>query len=115
VSPEKFFGESVEIAGEIETIYGPGVFRLGAAGVANAKKILVVEKARVREVMGQGDVVVVNGIVRELREPEIEREIGYELDEAVEIDEGGRAVIVANSVEVVEHEETAGDNLGGAR
>ncbi len=107
--PKAFAGKTVTVTSEVEEVYSPFAFRLdeqqpAAGGIDNDLLVIGAKGAKTWAFDDQwlNDTVRVTGTVRVFKVEEIEREFGYDLDEARFEQWENKPVLVASSVERVE-------------
>lgn len=102
-NPGEFYGDRVVVRGRVIESVEPGVFRIENDGV----RLLVVSVEQIPQIVtgdtkavNVGDVIRVNGEVREFSKEEIEKDVDYGIDEEYFGDYGGDPAVLAYSVEV---------------
>lgn len=107
-----YVGKTVTVEGWVERTYGANSFRLDEDSVFTGgidNDLLVVGKAGVIPTglkFGDADAKArVTGTVRRVVIAEIERELGIDLQPEIETEFRDKAVLVANSIQVVERDE----------
>jgi hypothetical protein len=106
--PKAFVGKTVTVTSEVEEVYSPFAFRLdeqklAAGGIDNDLLVIGTKGSTAWAFDDQwlNDSVQVTGTVRLFKLEEIEREFGYDLDEARFKDWTNKPVLVASSIERV--------------
>jgi hypothetical protein len=108
-NPAAFYGRSVVVSGEVDEILGPRAFTIEDDDPVGADELLIVT-ARERpalvprlaqEPLADDDSVQVRGPVRRFNLAEFEREIGFDLDDALFADWDGRPAIIARSLQLL--------------
>lgn len=100
-APERFYGKKVSLVGEVDEIYNNRAFELDGTGWAFNDNITVLTKTPVGfggAALTGDDEVVVTGTVRPFVAAEVERDLGWDIGEGVEIKLTRRPVIVADSI-----------------
>lgn len=104
-NPDDYVGRTVTVAGEIEEILAPQVFRLGGEDFYGGELVVISEKPIPRPTRRRDntlvyrDIVQVTGVVRRLNSAQLEQELGWELGPKVEKElEEAETVVVASSV-----------------
>lgn len=120
--PHQFIGKRVTLTGEVDTVHGPQAFELEGEGLIFDEEILVLTRSPVRlagDMLEDEDDVIVTGTVRMLVVADIERELGWDLDPALETQWQNKPVLVAEAISKVseyarwsEGEEQEGTRLG---
>lgn len=103
-APDKYFGQTVTVRGEVQKILTPMSFVLDDDGPDLGKDLLVFSpKAGTPTTIDENwrdQTVQVTGTVGKMTVVEIEREVGWDLDPQVEAEvESAGAVLIARSVE----------------
>ena len=109
--PEQFVGRSVTVVADVEEVFGPRAFALDedaplAGGIDNDLLVLGRDTRGLDEIDDQwlDNKVKVTGTVARSAVVEVEREIGWDLQPEIETElEGKGAVLIAESIERVEH------------
>ena len=99
-SPERFYGKSLRVAGEVNEVYSDRAFELEGGGWF-ADRITVLTKTPVNiggVHLAKDDEIVVFGTVRPFVAAEVERDIGWNIGPDVQTKIGKRPVIVADSI-----------------
>jgi hypothetical protein len=107
--PAAFYGKEVTIDGEVVDSLGPRAFVLGEREGLDTARVLVLGAAALPVAEGRSedapflddDEVQVSGMVRPFRQDELERELGFDLDDAVFADWENEPTLVATSVQLV--------------
>lgn len=102
LNPTWYAGMTVTLEGEVEEVYGPGLFVLANEDLFS-DEIVVSSRSQTR--LEEGAEVVVTGTVRAFTVVEMEREYGWDLDPQIEAElEGVGALLEASTVSVIEPE-----------
>ena len=111
-NPADVYGKSVIVSGEVKDLRGPRAFTIGGEDWFSGK-LLVLAAEPLPTVKGRdgntqlapGDLVQVSGPVRRLVIADVEKEIGFDLDPALEKEFENKPVVVvkAKSVQVTPH------------
>ena len=104
-SPLRFLGRSATVIGKVDEVFDERAFELEGDGLLWPKKLLVVAKAPVRfgpTRLASDEELVVSGTVRQMEPGELDRELGQRVDPALAVRYRGKAVLVADSVRLVE-------------
>lgn len=108
-NPERFFGQTVTVDGEVNVVHSPNAFTIAEDATLDLGEILVLhDRPLTRELREEVERVRVTGTVREFTRTEIERDLGLELDDQLAEDFEGRPVIVARSVRALDAEAAPG-------
>lgn len=107
--PAAFYGKEVTIDGEVVDSLGPRAFVLGEREGLETTRVLVLGAEALPVAEGRSedapflddDEVQVSGMVRPFRQDELERELGFDLDDAAFADWENEPAIVATSVQMV--------------
>jgi hypothetical protein len=105
-NPQEYYGQDVNVSGEVGELIGPNAFTIGTQDAAAGGTLLVVGAKQLPNVIEGGeelasdDVVQARGTVREFNVTEIEDEIGYGLDDGLFEEFEGEPAIVANAVDM---------------
>jgi len=103
-TPERYYGKTVRLAGEVDEIYGDRAFELEGNEWAFDDNITVLTKTPVGfggAALNDDDEVVVVGKVRPFVAADVERDVGWDISPDVEIKLTKRPVIVAESIRKV--------------
>lgn len=111
-NPANVYGKSVIVSGAVKDLRGPRAFTIGGDDWSSGK-LLILAAEPLPTVKGRdgntqlaaGDLVQVSGPVRRLVVADIEREIGFDLEPALEKEFEGKPVVVvrAKAVQVTPH------------
>lgn len=107
--PMRFRGKRVQLNGEIARVYGPRAFALEGEGVWWDDEILVVTRVPVTiggSTLTEDDEVRVAGTVKTLTVAEVERDLGWDLEEELEVKFRDKPVLVADTIRVSDAEVT---------
>jgi len=107
--PAAYYGKEVTITGEVSRSLGGRAFVLGEDSALNPKRVLVLGADALPVAEGRsadnpfqdGDTVQVSGPVRPFRQDELERDLGFDLDDATFADWENEPAIIATSVQLV--------------
>lgn len=105
-NPANFYGQSVNLTGEVDDIYGVQAFSLDGTGIVN-DKVLVISRNALIPVGGAGDDylydtgdrVQVQGTVRSFQIDDIERDLGIDLVDSMFMGWEGKPVVIAEIVD----------------
>lgn len=100
-SPERFYGKTVRLAGEVDEVYGDRAFELEGTEWALNDNIIVLTKTPVRfggMALSSDDEIVVFGTVRPFVVADVERDLGWDIGSDVEVKISKRPVIVAETI-----------------
>jgi hypothetical protein len=103
-APSQYVGRSITLAGKVENVRNNRSFTLEGDEWFVDDELLVVTKSPVKIGIGtefQGSDVVVTGTVRNLVIAEIERDLGWDLEQELETRFRDKPVLVADSIRVV--------------
>ena len=108
-NPADFYGQSVNLTGSVEDIYGVQAFSLDGSGIVN-DKVLVISRNALIPVGGagddylydSGDRVHVQGTVRSFRLDEVERDLNIDLVDSMFMGWEGKPVVIAESVDTAQ-------------
>lgn len=103
--PDRFIGKEVTVTGEVDDVYSDRSFELEGNDWLFDREILILTRSPMNLTSGPfvaDDEVIVTGTVRYFHTAEIEREVGWDLDAAIETEWSSKPVIVANSVRKVQ-------------
>jgi osmotically-inducible protein OsmY len=106
-NPTKYVGRTVTVVSEVDEVFGPRAFKmdedtLAAGGIDNDLIVLSPKAGSLAHIDDQwlNDKVRVTGKVHRGAVVDIEREIGWDLDSAIEVElEEERPVLIAESIE----------------
>lgn len=104
----RYLGETVTVVGEAGDVHSERAFELEGDDWIFDEEVLVVAKSPVRlaaQRVAEDDDVIVTGTVRRMNRDEINRELGWEIDQGLADDWADKPVIVASSVR--SYEQTA--------
>ncbi len=104
--PERWYGQRVTVSGEINDVLGARAFTIGGEGFFDGDELLVVGARQMLAMQGrpanqpfsEDDIVQVTGPVRRFVLRDIEREIGFDLDDNLFADWEGRPAVVARNI-----------------
>lgn len=100
-SPDRFYGQTIAVEGEVEELYNGGAFTLDEEQLAGASDLLVIS-ANPSVAVNDDEDVVVTGVVRPFIRTEIEQEynLTWDLDvqEQLEAEYTDKPVLVATEV-----------------
>lgn len=104
--PARYYGQTVTVGGEIENIVGRRAFTVGGESFLGDPELLVVGASPLPAVAGrpadaglaENDLVTVTGPVRRFVVADVEREIGFDLDDNLFRDWEGKPAVVARNV-----------------
>ncbi len=104
-NPQEYYGQDVNVSGEVGEILRPRAFTIGTQDEAAGGTLLVVGAREMSQILeGQelegNEVAQVQGTVREFNITEIEDEIGADLDDGAFEEFEGEPVIVADTVDM---------------
>ena len=99
-NPQQYLGKRISVAGEVDEVLGPRVFKIDEANWADLDgEILVVMEAPLAALVSEEDPVTVTGTLRPFVDVQVEREWGWiDLQPEVEADFRRRHVLVASSI-----------------
>lgn len=103
-NPNAYIGQTVTVAGDVEEVFGPRVFTLDEETIAGNTDLLVLSPQRPElnlEAIDNNwlnDGVRVTGTVRRMVVADVERELGWDLDNELEVEYRDRPVIIAQSI-----------------
>ena len=99
--PAEYYGKQVTVTGEVTEIYSPRAFALESGGLID-ETILVVTKTPIQVLapmtLDVEDDIAVTGMVRQMVVADVEQELGWDLEETLEVEYQGKPVIVAQSL-----------------
>ena len=106
--PAAYYGRRVTVFGEVDEMIGPRAFTLADNDLVGDDELLVVGATRLPAVQGRAaeeplledDLVMATGPVRQFNLAEVEREVGFDLDDGLFRDWAGRPVLIARSLEL---------------
>jgi hypothetical protein len=104
-SPLAYVGRDVTVIGEVDKVLDERAFEIEGDGVIWPKKLLVLSRAPVRfgpTKLEPGVELVVGGTVRRMAPDEVERELGQSIDRELALRYRGQAILVADSVRLIE-------------
>jgi hypothetical protein len=103
-NPSEFYGDRVAVRGEVIEAVEPGAFRIENDG----SRLLVVGVEQISQIVdgdtkavNEGDLIKVNGEVREFEKEEIQQEVDYGIDDEYFGDYEGDPAVLAYSVRVI--------------
>lgn len=99
-NPQQYLGKHISIAGEVDEVLGPRVFKIDESNWADLDgEILVVMEAPLAALVSEEDPVTVTGTLRPFVDVQVEREWGWIGPQPeLEADFRSRPVLVARSV-----------------
>ena len=109
-NPDNYIGQTVTVISDIDAVRGPHMFKLDdeapmAGGIDNDLWVLSPQAANLANLDNQwlNNRVRVTGVVRRFMANDIEREIGWKLDQNARTDlENAKDVLIASSIERVQ-------------
>lgn len=104
-SPLRFLGRGATVIGKVDEVFDERAFELEGDGLLWSRKLLVVARAPVRfgpTRLARDEELVVSGTVRRMEPGELDGELGQRVDPALALRYRGKAVLVADSVRLVE-------------
>lgn len=105
-APNRFLGERHTLLGEVDEIYSDRAFMLEERGeIIDDDEVLVVTRQPIQLTgtrLKDGMQVFVTGTVKELIVPELEKELGWDLESKLELTWKGRPIVVADSIDAME-------------
>lgn len=103
--PEQSYGKRLQIAGEVDEVYGARAFALGGDDFFGDEMLVVtknpIAQARSRsaaEPIAEDDIVQVSGTLRPMVITEVERELGWDMQPELEAEFTSKPVFVADRV-----------------
>lgn len=98
--PQQYLGKRISVAGEVDEVLGPRVFKIDEANWADLDgEILVVMEAPLAALVSEEDPVTVTGTLRPFLDVHVEREWGWvDMQPELEADFRRRPVLVASSI-----------------
>lgn len=108
-NPANFYGQSVNLTGEVDDIYGVQAFSLDGTGIVN-DKVLVISRNALIPVGGAGDDylyntgdrVQVQGTVRSFQIDDIERDLSIDLVDSMFMGWEGKPVVIAEIIDTAQ-------------
>jgi hypothetical protein len=103
-APNRFYGKTVNVSGNVERVYSDRAFQLEGTGWAFDDNIMVLTKQPVSVAGGPlvaDDELIVTGTVRPFVVADIERDLGWDLQQDLEVRLSKRPVLVAESIRKV--------------
>lgn len=100
-SPGRFYGDRVQVSGEVDELFGERAFELEGTGWAFGDDITVLTRTPVKfdgDELRREDELVVMGIVRPFVVAEIERDLGWDLTPELEARLREHPVLVADAI-----------------
>jgi hypothetical protein len=107
--PMRFIGKRVRLSGEVGKVYNPRAFELKGEGIWWDDTMLVLTRGPISisgEMLAEDDEVTVAGVVNKLTVVELERDIGWDLQEELEVRLRDKPVLVADTISVSDAEAT---------
>lgn len=104
--PLSFYGKSVTLLGEVDTVFSDRAFELEGNDWLFDDEIIVVTRSPIRlglEPLADDDRVVVTGVVHRMELADFERELGWGPTETIEVEIEHRPVLVADSIHTTTH------------
>lgn len=103
-APQRYYGKTVTVTGDVDKIYNDRAFELEGTGWAFNDNITVLTKTPVR--MGAAQLakdteLIVTGTVRRFIETDVERDLGWDIGNEVTIHLKERPVLIADSIRMV--------------
>lgn len=103
-APSRFYGKTVHVSGEVEQVYSDRAFQLEGTDWAFDDNITVLTKQPVSVAGGPlvaDDELIVTGTVRPFVVADIERDLGWDLQQDLEIRLSKHPVLIAESIRKV--------------
>lgn len=103
--PSRYYGKQVTVSGEVETVYGPQAFRLEGEGLHWGDDIYVLTKSPVNlggVPLKEDQELVVRGKVQRFVKVDLERELGWTFDSALELKLREQPVVVASTISKID-------------
>ena len=107
--PMRFLGKRVMIRGEVGKVYNPRAFELEGEGIWWDDTMLVLTRAPISiggEMLAEDDEVTVSGVVNKLTVVDVERDIGWDLQQELEVKFRDKPVLVADTISVSDAQAT---------
>jgi hypothetical protein len=104
-APPRFLGRGATVIGTVDEVFDERAFELEGDGLLWPQKLLVVAKAPVRfgpTRLADDEELVVSGTIRRMEPGELDGELGHRVDPALALRYRGKAILVADSVRLVE-------------
>jgi hypothetical protein len=104
-SPAHYVGRDATVIGTVDQVLGERAFELEGEGALWPGKLLVLSRAPVRfgpTELAHGEELVVSGTIHRMAAAELERDLGQSVDASLARRYGGRPVLVADSVRLIE-------------
>lgn len=99
-NPEKYTGQTINVTAEVETVFGPRLFKIDEKGWVDFDgEVLVQVTSPFAALIREDDQVTVTGTLKMVQTAELERELGWlEWDPDVEMEFANRPVLVASRI-----------------
>lgn len=112
-NPGQYIGKTVTLEGEVEELLSNRAFILDGDGIIG-DEILVVSRKRLPMItrggnrirIGDRDNLIVTGVVQRFVAAEIERDLGFELDQGLEMEFEGKNVLIVDRIESLSNYKT---------
>lgn len=107
--PMRFLGKRVMLGGEVGKVYNPRAFQLEGEGIWWDDRMLVVTRAPISiggAMLTEDDEVTVSGTVSRLTVAEVERDLGWDLQQEIEVEFRDKPVLVADTIRVSDAQAT---------
>lgn len=101
--PLRFLGKRVVLSGDVSKVYGPRAFELQGEGIWWDDTLLVLTRVPISisgETLHEDDEVTVAGVINRLAVADVERDIGWDLDQAIEVKFRDKPVLVADTISI---------------
>lgn len=99
--PSLFMGKTVTVSSKVNKVISPNAFTLDDKELIGGKELLVVGAIPSGDPIHEGETVLVTGPVRKFITAEIERDFDFDLQPELEVEYEGRAVVIAQSIQMV--------------
>lgn len=101
-NPTEYYGETLAVTGEIEEVYGRGVFTLDEDELFGGEDLLVIVNSPVMTSVYEGETVAVTGELRSFVVADIDRDydLDWDLDlqQELEVEYSDRSVLIVDKV-----------------